>query len=326
MKHSLLTVASVAGALLISPIMPLAACGTVEGERKDEPVKGGEVEGKGHEVVIQSWQFKWQKGPFEVEHTVTRQGPSGAETVVVKAHGEVTDNGDNWRITFSKVTLGDAGGAPVPKDVDAALRAGGSHAFADAWPTLIVGKADGVVARVEGLDSELNRVREAHPLPKGKRAPTPSESTAQRQALETLAMQRWSAWVLLSGWDAPIGQARQFTTDADATDGLSVPLTAAERRLPLTAGLERAEIVRTYAGDALTKKVKADLAARGEAKAKLAAVTRVVREQTITTVTDPATLRSQRIEQRDVITVKAFTGKNEKVDTITEGDAWVFTW
>lgn len=324
MKNSFPVMATIICCASVSCFASAVGCGTV-GERKEEPMKGGEVEGKGKEVVIQSWRFEWKAGPFEIEHTVQRLGATGPEVVVVNAHGQIADAGENWRITFSKVTV-EAPGANAPKDMDAALRAGGTHAFADAWPTLIIGKADGGLVRVEGAASELNRVRELHPNPKAKKMPSSGDTTAQTQAIETLAITRWSAWVALAGWDAPIGQARQFTTDADKTDGLSVPLSAAERRLPLTAGLERAEIMRTYAGDALTKKVKGEMLARGQAKAKVNAVTKVVREQTITTVTDPATLRSQRIEQRDVITVKAYTGKNEQVETLAESDAWVFTW
>ena len=326
MKNSLAVLALGAYLATLVSLAAIAGCGTA-GERKDEPMKGGEVEGKGKEVVIQSWRFAWKPGPFEIEHTIQRIGAAGPEVVVVNAHGEVVDAGENWRIVFSKVTLESPATGTAPKDLHAALRAGGTHAFADAWPALVIGKAEGGVVRIEGAAAELTRVRELHANPKAKRAPNASETAAQTQAVETQAIMRWSAWVVaFSGWDAPIGQARQFTYDPDKSDGLSVPLSAAERRLPLTAGLERAEIMRTYAGDALTKKVKADLLARGQPKAKINAVTKVVREQTITAVTDPATLRSQRIEQRDVFTVRAYAGKNEQVETLAESDAWVFTW
>ena len=326
MKNSLVVPALGAYLASLACWFGLGACGTA-GERKDEPMKGGEVEGKGKEVAIPSWSFAWKPGPFEIEHTIQRIGAAGPEVVVVSAHGEVVDSGENWRVVFSKVTLETPATGTAPKDLHAALRAGGTHAFADAWPALVIGKADGGVVRVEGAAAELTRVRELHANPKIKRAPSVSETAVQAQAVETLAIMRWSAWVVaFAGWDAPIGQARQFTYDPDKADGLSVPLSAAERRLPLTAGLERAEIMRTYAGDALTKKVKADLLARGQPKAKISAVTKVVREQTITAVTDPATLRSQRIEQRDVFTLRAYAGKNEQVETLAETDAWVFTW
>lgn len=233
--------------------------------------------------------FGWQAGDaFALVYAMERKGNR------IEIHTDVTvtaEGSGGLRIHFD---------APKIADRDRKLVAPGkSHAYLDVWPDLVVDPATGELRAIE-----------ANLAPEAKEA----------------VQHRWDTWTALVGDDLPVGESRSGKGEADVGEGLIVPMTVEESHAIDPAAGHRYVITRTYEGEQTRKLWLAMLAEVGAPRKDIDAVLSASREEKLTVVTDPGTLRHTRVVSRSVFTVKSRGGRADRTDVHAESDDFGFTW
>ena len=234
------------------------------------------------------FHFGWLPGDrFDVVYSRQVKG----ETLEVTTRGTVRAEGNDLRVTFEPVKLSDK-----DKKLTAA---GGTHAFLDVWPDLVVNKKTGELLAVDGNVTE------------------PQKNAAAR---------RWGTLSMLAGYDLEVGKQRAYQSEVEAGEGLLLPVKVTERYSETPELGHKVEFTRTYEGEPVKKLWQVMLGDSGAPKSAVDAVQQAAREEKLVVLTDPQTLHHLRIEESSTFTVTTLDKKSERVDLYTESDRWQFTW
>lgn len=253
--------------------------------------------------------FGWKAGAFSVTETAERDG----ELVSVTWSGTVTAKGKELEVAF--------GPEPSVEGPAEALMLGATHALFDVMPTLVVAQETGALVRVTGTSEALKAVAKRNK--KWPKAMLRELETANvKEAVEERARERWSQWTSLIGFDVPKGDERTVEAEAESGEGLSIPVAIVMKHTAADGGGSRAEVTRTFSGDAVKRTYQVILAGEGAPPNMIEAVTKVIREERIISDTDPKTLRAAKIVSKTLTTVHS----GSKVELQSVADTWTFVW